>query len=230
MITFEQVSKQYSGRLILQNINFTLDDGEMVFLTGASGAGKSTILRMMMGLEPVTSGNIYVDNKKLSQYHASALTQCRRSIGIIEQNPRFMANYNVYDNVALPLMIVGVNKDELQKRVRAALDKVGLLSRAKDFPIVLSVGERQRVAIARAIVSRPAMILADEPTGNLDPGLAKDIYRLFGDFNKVGVSLCIATHDLSLIATMPYRILNIKDGKLGIKKTTSIGSVEHAEV
>lgn len=214
MIAFEQVSKQFDSRLVLRHVDFSIDQGEMVFLTGASGAGKSTMLRMIMGLERPSGGGVYIDKMKIARMSQALLARHRRQMGIIEQTPRFMQRYTVYDNVALPLMVLGYRSVDMKKRVQAALDKVGLLDRAQDYPAALSVGEQQRAAIARAVVSRPQMILADEPAGNLDPGLAKDIYQLFADFNSVGVSLLIATHDLSLIASMPYRILNIKNGKL----------------
>jgi cell division transport system ATP-binding protein len=215
MIRFNNVSKRYeNGHQGLENINFHLPKGEMAFLTGHSGAGKSTLLKLIMMIEPVTRGQILIDSKNLSRLSSWHVPYLRRSIGMIFQNPTLINDRTVFDNMALPLIIAGCPKQEMAKRVRAALDKVGLLNKEKYFPLELSVGEQQRVGIARAIVNRPPLLLADEPTGNLDPELAADIMHLFEEFNRVGVTVLVATHDLNLVASMQHRIFVLKQGQL----------------
>lgn len=215
MIEFADVSKRYpNGQEALKKINFEVADGEMVFLTGHSGAGKSTLLKLICLMERATSGQVIVNNKNLSRVSRRKIPQVRRDIGMIFQDHRLLFDRNVFDNVALPLMIAGYPHREIGRRVRAALDKVGLLSKEKHLPIMLSGGEQQRVGIARAVVNKPPLLLADEPTGNLDPELSAEIMHLFEQFNQVGVSLLIASHDLSLIAQMHYRTLVMKEGRL----------------
>ncbi len=215
MIRFTDVSKRYAnGQEALNQVSFHLDKGEMAFLTGHSGAGKSTLLKLSIAMEQATQGQIVVADKNLSRLGKREVPYLRRSIGVIFQNPQLLQQQTVFNNVALPLIIAGHQHDEIQRRVRAALDKVGLLNKEKLYPISLSAGEKQRVGIARAVVNRPPLLLADEPTGNLDPTLASEIMKLFEEFNRVGVTVLIATHDLALIATMRYRVLTLREGRL----------------
>ncbi|MDH5432930.1 MAG: cell division ATP-binding protein FtsE [Gammaproteobacteria bacterium] len=215
MIEFVDVSKRYpNGQEALKRVTFSLADGEMAFLTGHSGAGKSTMLKLICLMERATSGQVMVNNKNLNRVGKRKIPDVRRDIGMIFQDHRLLFDRSVFDNVALPLMIAGYPQREIGRRVRAALDKVGLLSKEKYTPIMLSGGEQQRVGIARAVVNKPPLLLADEPTGNLDPELSAEIMNLFKQFNQVGVSLLIASHDLSLIAQMHYRTLVMKDGLL----------------
>lgn len=215
MIEFAEVSKRYpNGQEALKKVNFLLGDGEMAFLTGHSGAGKSTLLKLICLMERATSGQVIVNGKNLNRTSRRKIPQVRRDIGMIFQDHRLLFDRSVFDNVALPLMIAGYPHREIGRRVRASLDKVGLLSKEKYSPIMLSGGEQQRVGIARAVVNKPPLLLADEPTGNLDPELSAEIMKLFEQFNQVGVSLLIASHDLSLIAKMHYRTLVMKEGRL----------------
>ena len=214
MIQFLNVAKQYHQLTVLSNITFLMKPGEMVFLTGPSGAGKSTVLKLASQMEKPTRGHIQINQYHLSKLHKRHTPQLRRHLGIIHQNPQLIQNKTVFDNVALPLEIQGYHYPEMKRRVQAALDKVGLLSKEKCFPLSLSCGEQQRVGIARAIVHKPEILLADEPTGNLDPGLSLEILRLFEAFHAVGVTVLIATHDLSLIAQMPYRLLTLQNGMI----------------
>lgn len=215
MIRFSNVSKVYeSGHYALKNINLEIDSGEMVFLTGHSGAGKTTLLKLIALIERPTRGQIFLNGKNITNLSKHDVPDLRRSIGMIFQNPQLLHNRTVYENVALPLVIDGYKPYEIQRRVHASLDKVGLLSKEKLLPPMLSSGEQQRVGIARAVVTRPALVIADEPTGNLDPQLSADIMNLFQAFNDVGVSLLIATHDIQLIQQLPHRILALSDGQL----------------
>ncbi len=215
MIRFNNVSKRYeNGHDALKHINMNLDKGEMAFLTGHSGAGKSTLLKLISLVERSTRGEVLVNDIDLSKVPNRRIPYVRRNIGMIFQDHRLLFDRSVYDNVALPLIIAGYQHKEIGRRVRAALDKVGLLKKEKLEPIMLSGGEQQRVGIARAIVNKPPIVLADEPTGNLDPELSTEIMGLFQQFNQVGVSLLIASHDLGLIARMRYRTITLKDGML----------------
>ncbi|TLU64576.1 cell division ATP-binding protein FtsE [Thalassotalea litorea] len=215
MIDFKNVNKTYPGGFhALKNINFSLQAGEMAFLTGHSGAGKSTLLKLITLMEKPTSGQVIINNSDLSKVSYSQVPYIRRNIGMIFQNHNLLMDRTVFDNVALPLVIEGLTPRQIRKRVEAALDKVGLSSKLKCYPYMLSGGEQQRVGIARAIVNKPPIILADEPTGNLDPKLSLDIIQLFEDFNAVGVCVLIATHDLGLIARMKYRNLTLTQGKM----------------
>lgn len=186
----------------------------MAFLTGHSGAGKSTLLKLVALIERCSAGQIIVDHKNLSRMPKRKIPQLRRSMGIIFQDPHLIPERRVFDNVALPLIIAGYPHREIGKRVRAALGKVGLSHKEKLFPEALSGGEQQRIGIARAVVNKPSLLLADEPTGNLDPALSAEIFHLFEQFNQVGVSVLIASHDLGLIATMKHRIITLKSGRL----------------
>lgn len=215
MIRFVNACKRYSsGFDALQNVNFHITPGEMVFLTGHSGAGKSSLLKLIALLERSSRGQVIVNNQNLTKVSRRRIPYFRRNIGIIFQDHQLLFDRTVYDNVALPLIIAGYSHQDIGKRVRAALDKVGLLSKEKKYPITLSGGEQQRVGIARAVVNKPPLILADEPTGNLDPELSAEIMGLFQDFSDVGVTVLVATHDIALISKLPYRTLTLKAGKL----------------
>ncbi|MWJ27373.1 cell division ATP-binding protein FtsE [Halomonas sp. ZH2S] len=215
MIAFEHVGKRYGGRFeALANIDFGVARGEMVFFTGHSGAGKSSLLRLIMRLEQPSRGRVMVAGHDIARLHASQVPFYRRQIGVVFQDHQLLFDRSVFHNVALPLEIQGVEPRESARRVRAALDKVGLLHREKALPIELSGGEQQRIGIARAVVNKPALLLADEPTGNLDPQLSADIMALFEDFNRIGTTLMIASHDLALIARLRHRTLRLRDGRL----------------
>lgn len=215
MIVFEHVGKRYGGRFeALANLDFRVRRGEMVFLTGHSGAGKSSLLRLIMRLERPSRGRILVAGHDIGRLHASQVPFYRRQIGVVFQDHQLLHDRSIFHNVALPLEIQGVEPREAARRVRAALDKVGLLYREKALPIELSGGEQQRVGIARAVVNKPALLLADEPTGNLDPQLSADIMGLFEDFNRIGTTVMIASHDLALIARLRHRILRLREGRL----------------
>jgi len=215
MIRFDDVSKSYpNGHEALGQVSFQLSKGEMAFLTGHSGAGKSSLLKLVALIERSTQGQIFIDGKNLNKLAKRKIPYIRRKMGIIFQNPRLLEDRTVFDNVALPLVIAGFRYQDISRRVRAALDKVGLLSKERLFPVSLSGGEQQRVGIARAVVHKPTLLLADEPTGNLDPGLSSEIMNLFEQFNQLGASLLIASHDLSLIATLKHRIITLKKGRL----------------
>ena len=215
MIKFQQVSKTYpGGHLALEKVSFHLEPGELAFLTGHSGAGKSTLLKLISLMERPSAGEVFINGVKLNQLSTTQVPFVRRDIGMIFQNHRLLNRYNIFDNVAFPLVIEGMHRKDIEKRVHAALDRVGLLSKVKCYPDTLSGGEQQRVGIARAIVNSPPILLADEPTGNLDPELSVEILNLFEDFNQQGTTVLIATHDLGLIARMKYRSLTLKKGRL----------------
>lgn len=215
MIQFDNVSKRYEGGFeALSNVSFAIASNEMLFLTGHSGAGKSTLLKLMMMMERPTSGQVFIDGQNLRQLSNRHIPALRRKIGVVFQNHQLLFDRSVFDNVALPLIIAGYQPRDVARRVRAALDKVGLLKKENQMPITLSGGEQQRVGIARAVVNKPKILLADEPTGNLDPELSADIMRLFAQFNQVGVTVLIASHDLSLIARLPYKMMTLRQGKL----------------
>lgn len=215
MIHFDNVSKRYAnGFDALKHVSFTLSKGEMAFLTGHSGAGKSSLLKLIMLMERPSHGKVMIAGQNIIRLSRRKIPFLRRSMGVIFQDPRLLQDANVFDNVALPLVIAGFRHQEIAKRVRAALDKVGLLSKERYFPAALSGGEQQRVGIARAVVHKPAILLADEPTGNLDPELSAEIMHLFEQFNQVGVSLLIASHDLALISRMNHRILTLHQGSM----------------
>lgn len=215
MIQFERVSKRYpNGNEALRQVSFTLPPGELTFLTGHSGAGKSTLLKLIMMIERPSQGAVIVNSQDLSQLGSRHIPYLRRHIGMVHQAHHLLFDRTVYDNVALPLIITGHRTQEIGRRVRAALDKVGLLHKEKLMPEELSGGEQQRIGIARAVVNKPPLLLADEPTGNLDPALSAEIMDLFEDFTRVGTSVLIATHDLSLIAQYRHRLLTLKQGEL----------------
>jgi cell division transport system ATP-binding protein len=191
-----------------------MEAGEMAFLTGHSGAGKSTLLKLIGLLEHATRGQVMVDGRNLGKVTSRQIPYHRRKIGMIFQDHRLLHDRTVFDNVAMPLIVSGASRAETGRRVRAALDKVNLLNKEKAYPITLSGGEQQRVGIARAVVSKPPVVVADEPTGNLDPELSKEIMNLFLQFNQVGVTLLIATHDIDLVKQMNQRVLTLGSGQL----------------
>ncbi len=215
MIRFDQVSKRYAeGHEALSGLSFEVAAGEMVFVTGHSGAGKSTLLKLLALIERPSRGEITVNGAPLARVRARSIPQVRRDIGMVFQNHRLLMDRSVFENVALPLQISGAGRDEIPKRVRAALDKVALLDREKSMPVTLSTGEQQRVGIARALVAKPPLIIADEPTGNLDPQLSVEIMRLFAEFEQVGTTVLVASHDLHLIRHMGKRVLVLDHGRL----------------
>lgn len=215
MITFDRVSKFYpGGSRALNDVSFHIERGTMVFLTGHSGAGKSTLLRLVMMLERASRGQVIVDQRNLSTAPDRLATLVRRNAGMIFQDHKLLKDKTVADNVALPLIIAGLRYADIRKRVRAALDKVGLLDKEKAWPLTLSGGEQQRVGIARAIVGMPPLLLADEPTGNLDPKLSRELFTLFEQISEQGVTVVIASHDLHLIRQTRKRALVLSDGRL----------------
>jgi len=215
MIQFDNITKLYDGgQVALRNVNFAIAKGEMAFLTGHSGAGKSTLLKLIMLMERPSKGRVLINGKNTQTVTKAQIPRLRHSTGMVFQEPRLLAGYTVYENVALPLNIVGLRHQEISKRVHEALDNVGLLKRKKSLPHCLSGGEQERVGIARAIVNRPQLLLADEPTGNLDPSLSAEIMYLFEQLNKQGTSILIATHDLALIGHMKHRILTLHQGRM----------------
>ena len=215
MIRFDAVSKRYPGGLeALRSVNFELNAGEMAFLTGHSGAGKSTLLKLLMLMERPTAGTVLVNGKNLNRLPASQIPYYRRKVGVVFQNHQLLFDRTVFENIALPLQVSGFPAAEIPRRVRAALDSVGLLEKEKQNPITLSGGEQQRVGIARAVVHKPRILLADEPTGNLDPELSSEIMALFRRFQELGVAVLIATHDIELINRMSLRIMRLHQGEM----------------
>lgn len=215
MITLDRVGKRYiGGQQALANLSFSLERGEFAFITGHSGAGKSTLLKLILGIERPSGGRLIVNGADLGAMTAKDLPAHRRQIGTVFQDHQLLNDRSVFDNVALPLEISGFDRRDSQRRVRAALDTVGLLSKEKLNPAALSGGEQQRVGIARAVVNTPKLILADEPTGNLDPALSAEIMEVFARFMSVGVTLLVASHDTALIQSLGYRTLTLEKGKL----------------
>jgi cell division transport system ATP-binding protein len=215
MIRFENVWKRYpNGREALCDLSLSIDKGEMVFLTGHSGAGKSTLLKLIAVIERPSRGTLVVNGQNTATMPRRKIPPFRRDIGIVFQDHKLLMDRPVYDNVGLPLVIAGVPEKEITKRVRAALDQVGLLGREQNRPIELSTGEQQRVGIARAIVGKPSLLIADEPTGNLDPDLAVEIMNIFKRFNEVGVTVLVATHDVHLIERYGVRRVVIEGGRV----------------
>jgi len=222
IVRFTRVSHRYAdGPQILNDVNFSLGDGEMAFLTGPSGAGKSTLLRLIALLVRAQRGQVVVAGQDLTKIRRGKIPAYRRQIGMIFQNASLLSERTVFENVALPLIIRGHSGDDIGRRVRGALDAVSLMTKEKAFPPTLSGGEQQRVGIARAIVARPTVLLADEPTGNLDPLMAADVMQLFRRFNEVGVSVLVATHALGLIQNLPYRIIHLDHGALLAHRTST---------
>lgn len=215
MLKFDNVTKRYpeTGD-VLRNVSFHLQRGEIAFLTGHSGAGKSTLLRLIATMERCSRGQILLDGQNLSYARENQLPYIRRKMGVIYQDYKLLQDRTVFDNVALPLVIAGFGHHEIARRVRAALDKVSLSGKERKYPLALSGGEQQRVGIARAVVNKPPVIIADEPTGNLDPELSAEIMFLFGQFQQVGVTVLIASHDISLITQLNHRVLKLDHGQL----------------
>mgnify|MGYP000116978243 FL=1 len=215
MIEFKNVSKRFEGGFdALRNVHMQLGEGEMAFLTGHSGAGKSTLLKIISLIEKPTRGQALLNRINLKTVSKHRVPYIRRNIGIIFQDHQLLFDRTVFDNVALPLIIQGYRHQEIAKRTRAALDKVGLLRKDKAMPITLSGGEQQRVGIARAVVHKPMLLLADEPTGNLDPVLSREIMQIFVDFHQVGVSVLVASHDLDLIDELQKPVLTLNGGEM----------------
>ncbi len=215
MIQFSQVTKRYPGGLTaLDNITLGIEHGELAFLTGHSGAGKSTLLKLIAAIERPTSGAVTVNGQNVGRLSRHTVPFLRRNIGLIFQDHKLLFDRSVIENALLPLSIAGFDRREAMKRARAALDKVGLLKRERAMPVALSGGEQQRLCIARAVVSRPALVLADEPTGNLDAGYAIDILNMFKDFHRVGTTLVISTHDERAIQAMGGRVIHLDHGRL----------------
>jgi cell division transport system ATP-binding protein len=215
LVSFSAVAKRYpGGKSALEGVSFALEAGEMAFLTGRSGAGKSTLLKLIPAIERPTSGAVIVNGQNVGALKRGAVPYLRRNIGLVFQDQKLLYDRSVFENVMLPLAFSGQPSQEAAKRVRAALDKVGLLAREKSNPIELSGGEQQRLAIARAVVNRPALLVADEPTANLDAESAARVVDIFVAFHQVGVTVLIATHDQSLIARYGKRVLHLADGKL----------------
>ncbi len=215
MIRLSNLSKRYPGGFdALRSVSFEVDSGEMVFITGHSGAGKSTLLKILTLIEHASGGQVVVNSRNVARLPRRDIPHFRREIGVVFQDNKLLHDRTVFDNVALPLIVAGVSHQEIARRTRAALDKVGLLGKERMYPITLSGGEQQRVGIARAVVNKPALLLADEPTGNLDADMADQITDLFHDFNRHGVCVLIATHDLRQIQRLRKRVIGLKDGQL----------------
>jgi cell division transport system ATP-binding protein len=227
IIQFHKVSHRYpgGGQDVISDISFAMESGEMVFLTGASGAGKSTLLKLVALLCKATRGEVMVGGQNLAALKRSQIPRFRQHIGFIFQNFNLLNDRTVFDNVALPLVIRGYAHDDIGRRVRAALDAVGLLDKERVYPLFLSGGEQQRIGIARAVVTKPALILADEPTGNLDPQTAREVMHLFRRYNEAGVSVLVATHAIDLIRQLgDYRTVHLEHGQ--ISSRSAVGTQE----
>jgi cell division transport system ATP-binding protein len=226
MIRFDQVTKRYpTGREALSGVSFAVERGEMVFLTGHSGAGKSSILKLIALLERPSRGQVFVNGKSTNSIRPRGIPQFRRNIGVVFQDHKLLHDRPIADNVALPLIIAGVARREIDKRVRAALDQVGLLGKETSRPLELSSGEQQRVGIARAVIAKPPLLIADEPTGNLDPDLALETMQLFKRFNDVGVTVVVATHDVHLIDVVGGRRITLDEGRIASQGTSALSGV-----
>lgn len=215
MIVFHDVTKRYpGGNDALSRVSFRLPPGRMVFLTGRSGAGKSTLLKLVVLIEKATQGQVVVNDQNLTRLPKRKLPYFRRRIGVVFQDHKLLPERTVFDNIALPLVVSGYSDRDIPRRVRAALDKVGLLGKEAMFPLMLSGGEQQRVGIARAVVNRPAILLADEPTGNVDAAMSDEIMDLFELFNQVGTTVLVATHELRHIDRLRKPALRLDEGRL----------------
>lgn len=215
MIALSHVSKRYPGGFeALKNVTLAVDAGELVYVTGHSGAGKTTLLKLIAVIERPSGGSIVVKGQNVATLRRAAVPYLRRHLGLVFQDQKLLFDRSVFDNVMLPLEIAGFDRREGARRARAALDKVGLLQRERANPVQLSGGEQQRLAIARAVVNRPSVLLADEPTGNLDSDYAREIMNVFAAFNQVGVTVLIATHDEGILASHPGRVVALRQGAL----------------
>ena len=215
MIRFEDVTKRYDGgREALSHVSIHVDPGELVFLTGHSGAGKTTLLKLIALIERPTRGHVFVEGRNVGRLPRRAIPRYRRQIGMVFQDHKLLDDNSAFENVALPLIIAGLPQREIDRRVRAALDQVNLLGKEKNTPRMLSTGEQQRVGIARAVVARPKLLIADEPTGNLDPDLSLEIMQLFRRFNDIGVTMLIATHDVALLNRLGGRRVVLDEGRV----------------
>jgi cell division transport system ATP-binding protein len=231
VIRFDRVHKRYpNGREALSDLSFEIADGEMAFLTGRSGAGKSSVLKLIALLERPTRGQLIVNGQSTSRLPLRRVALFRRQLGIVFQEHRLLMDRPVFDNVALPLIVADISFKEIDRRVRAALDQVGLLGKERVAPLELSVGEQQRVGIARAIVSKPPLLVADEPTGNLDATLAAEVMELFRRFNDVGVTVVIATHDRRLVQAAGRREIMLEDGRVQLDSGAAMGSTTALDV
>jgi len=229
MIQLENVTKRFpGGQEALKKLTLNVDSGEMVFVTGHSGAGKSTLLRLIALIDRPTSGQVIVDGQNTRRVSRRRIPGYRRQIGMVFQDHKLLYDRPVFDNIALPLVIAGVGHRDAARKVRAALDQVSLLHKEKQFPETLSSGEQQRVGIARAIVTRPKLLIADEPTGNLDPDLSLEVMRIFRRFNEVGVTLLIASHDIVLIDQLGCRRIALENGSLMLEEEEDVVA-EYAE-
>ncbi len=215
MIQFSEVSKRYAGgNEALASVSFNIEHGEMVFLTGPSGAGKSTLLKLLALIERPSRGQIIVNGQNLGGIRRGQIPHYRRKVGMIFQDHKLLHDRPVFDNVALPLIIAGVAHQDIPKRVSAALELVGLAHKERALPVMLSTGEQQRVGIARAVISRPPILIADEPTGNLDPDLSFEVMQLFRRLNQVGITVLVASHDHNLIRRLGQRVLSLRAGRV----------------
>jgi cell division transport system ATP-binding protein len=215
LVNFSSVAKRYAGgQEALKSVSFALEPGELAFITGRSGAGKSTLLKLIPAIERPSSGSVIVNGQNVSALKRAAIPYLRRNIGMVFQDQKLLYDRNVFDNVMLPLAFSGHAPREAARRARAALDKVGLLARERSNPIQLSGGEQQRLAIARAVVNRPALLIGDEPTANLDAESAARILDIFVDFNQVGVTVVIATHDQALVERYGRKVLRLEAGRI----------------
>ena len=215
MVNFSAVAKRYpGGHQALHDVSFAVQAGELAFVTGRSGAGKSTLLKLIPAIERPSSGSVIVNGQNVGALKRAAIPYLRRNIGLVFQDQKLLYDRTAFDNVMLPLAVIGFDRREAARRVRAALDKVGLLAREKANPVTLSGGEQQRLAIARAVVHRPAILIADEPTGNLDAAHAVEIGELFRSFNQVGVTVVVATHDVAFAARLKPRLIALAEGRL----------------
>jgi cell division transport system ATP-binding protein len=215
LVSFSAVAKRYpGGEEALRGVTFSVEAAELVFITGRSGAGKSTLLKLIPAIERPSSGTVLVNGQNVAALKRAAIPYLRRNVGLIFQDQKLLHDRSVYDNVMLPLSFSAHPPKEAARRARAALDKVGLLAREKASPVQLSGGEQQRVAIARAVVNRPSILLADEPTANLDAESARRILDIFLEFNQVGVTVLIATHDLELVRQYGKRVVTLDAGRL----------------